>query len=96
MSVDFERKSRKKRRWGRVIEYSTYQRRLVYGSKYNEIVGNVEKSLKKDGVVITPQSLAEQQDIRVSVAKQILKELEEKGKAKLVDSCSRVRIYTKP
>ncbi|MHA2298203.1 MAG: hypothetical protein ACXAEU_02600 [Candidatus Hodarchaeales archaeon] len=96
MSVDFERKSRKKRRWGRIIEYSTYQRRLVYGAKYNDIVGAIEKALKKDNVVITPQSIAEQHDIRVSVAKQILKELEEKGKAKLVDSCSRIRIYTSP
>ena len=94
MSIDFERKSRKKRRWGRVIEYSTYQRRLVYGSKYKEITAAVEKSLKKERAVITPQSVAQQHDIRVSVAKQILKELEEKGKAKLVDSCSRLRIYT--
>lgn len=94
MSIDFERKSRKKRRWGRVIEYSTYQRRLVYGSKYIEITTAVEKSLKKEKAVVTPQSVAQQHDIRVSVAKQILKELEEKGKAKLVDSCSRLRIYT--
>ena len=94
MSIDFERKSRKKRRWGRVIEYSTYQRRLVYGSKYNEITAAVEKSLKKERAVVTPQNVAQQHDIRVSVAKQILKELEEKGKAKLVDSCSRLRIYT--
>lgn len=92
MSVEFERKSRKKRRWGRSLEYSSYERKYVFGDTYQELKNKVEKSFAKNKG-FTIQEIASNHDIRVSVAKQILNELTEEGKVKFIDGTHRVKIY---
>ena len=79
MAVEFERKSRKKRRWGRVIEYTSYERKFLFGSSYKEEYDKIKKSFCKYKSGVTPQELAAASDVRVSVAKQILHDLENEG-----------------
>ena len=55
---------------------------------------NVSKELKNVKVV-TPQEIAQKHDIRVSIAKQILEDLEKEGILALVDKSKRARIYSK-
>jgi ribosomal protein S25 len=92
MSVEFERKSRKKRRWGRVLEYSSYERKYVFGNNYTELKDKVEKSVANNKG-FTIQEVASNNDIRVSVAKQMLNELSSEGKIKLITGSHRVKIY---
>lgn len=92
MSVEFERKSRKKRRWGRVLEYSSYEKKYVFGNSYNELKKKVEKNMEKNKG-FTIQEVAANNDVRVSVAKHILFELETEGKIKLIHGNHRVKIY---
>ncbi len=92
MSVEFERKSRKKRRWGRSLEYSSYERRYVFGDTYTEIKNKVEKSVTNQNA-FTIQEVASSNDIRVSVAKQMLYELESEGKIRSVLRSHRVKIF---
>ena len=83
MSVEFERRSRKKRRWGRVIEYSSFERKYLYGEGYKEEYEKVKKSLGRYKSGVTPQELSLANEIRVSVSKQILSDLEAEGLVKL-------------
>ena len=93
MSVEFERKSRKKRRWGRVIEYTSYERRFLFGSVYQDEYEKLKKSLSKYKAGVTPQELSQANDIRVSVAKQMLNDLEQEGLVKLAVKSKRVRYF---
>ena len=93
MAVEFERKSRKKRRWGRVIEYTSYERKFLFGASYNEEYDKVKKSLGKYKTGVTPQELAQASDIRVSVAKQILHDLEQEGLVTLGLKSKRVKFF---
>ena len=93
MSVEFERKTRKKRRWGRTIEYGSYERRFLFGSGYTDELEKVKKSIGKYKSGVTPQELAQSNDIRVSVAKQILSDMEKDGLVELVVKSRRVRFY---
>jgi|SRR3990172_4909259 len=93
MSVEFERKSRKKRRWGRVVEYTSYERKYVLGDVYAELKKKVEKSVSKSKG-FTPQEIAAANDVRVSVAKQILRELETEGKVLSIIASHRIRVYS--
>ncbi|OLS19548.1 MAG: hypothetical protein HeimC3_44950 [Candidatus Heimdallarchaeota archaeon LC_3] len=92
MSVEFERKSRKKRRWGRSLEYSSYERKYIFGNVYADMKTKVEQSVKNNKG-FTDQEIASANDIRVSVAKQILSELEKEGKINLILRSRRLRIY---
>ena len=92
MSVEFERKSRKKRRWGRVIEYSSYEKKYIFSNVYDDLKKKIEKQIAKSSCV-TPQELAAGNDIRVSVAKQVLTDLEGEGKIKQVFKAHRIRAY---
>lgn len=93
MAVEFERKTRKKRRWGRIIEYGSYERRFLFGEGYREEFEKVKKSVGKYKNGVTPQDLAASNDIRVSVAKSILHDLEQEGLLELVLKSRRVRFY---
>lgn len=93
MAVEFERKTRKKRRWGRIIEYTSFQRRFIYGDTYNEELERIRKNMGRFKSGITPQELAIGNDYRVSVAKQLLSDLEKEGLFKLVVRSRRVRMY---
>lgn len=91
-----EKRSRKKRRWGRVFEYSSYQRQLLVGEEYKELVKELsEEYTKRKTVVVTPQEIASKRDIRVSVAKRLLSELVEKQILKLSFSNRRLCVYEK-
>lgn len=92
MSVEFERKSRKKRRWGRILEYSSYERKFVFGDNYTDLKNKIEKSVANNKG-FTIQEIASNNDVRVSVAKQILNELNSEGKIKLITGSHRVKIY---
>lgn len=93
MSVDFERRTRKKKRWGRTIEYSSYERRFLFDKGYTEEFEKVKKSVGKFKSGVTPQELAQSNDIRVSVAKQMLNDLEKEGLVELIVKSTRVRFY---
>ena len=93
MAVEFERKSRKKRRWGRTIEYTSYERRYLFGNSYKEEYDKTKKSLGKYKSGVTPQELAAASDIRVSVAKQILQDLEAEGLVTLGLKSKRVKFF---
>ena len=93
MSVEFERKTRKKRRWGRIIEYTSFQRRYIYGETYNEELDRLRKNLGRFKSGVTPQELALNNDYRVSVGKQLLSDLEQEGLVKLAVKSRRVRLY---
>ena len=91
-----EKRTRKKRRWGRVFEYSSYQRQLLVGEEYKELVKEwSEEYTKRKTVVVTPQEIASKRDIRVSVAKRLLSELVEKQILKLSFSNRRLCVYEK-
>ena len=93
MAVEFERKTRKKRRWGRIIEYTSFQRRFIYGDTYNEELERIRKNIGRFKSGVTPQELAIGNDYRVSVAKQLLSDLEKEGLFKLVVKSRRVQMY---
>lgn len=95
MSVS-DKKVRKKRRWGKIFEYSSYERNLVVGNDYEELVKELEEEYsKRKSIVITAQEIAAKRDIRVSVAKRLLEDLEEKNILKPTVSNKRLKVYTK-
>lgn len=56
------------------------------------ILENIKKDVQRSRVV-TPQSLALKYNIRVSVARKLLRRFEEEGLVIYVDGNSRIRIY---
>lgn len=95
MSVS-DKKVRKKRRWGKIFEYSSYERNLVVGNEYEALLKELEEEYsKKKSIVVTAQEIAAKRDIRVSVAKQLLEDLEEKSILKPSISNKRLKVYTK-
>ena len=76
-----EKRTKKKRRWGKVFEYTSYERSLLVGNEYDDLLKELAAEYeKRKTLVVTPQELAAKRDIRVSVAKQLLTDLEEKNK----------------
>ncbi len=95
MSI-IDKRTRKKRRWGKIFEYSSYERKLLVGDEYKELLKELEEDYsKRKNFVVTPQEIAAKQDIRVSVAKQLLDDLEEKKIVKLETSNRRLKVYVK-
>ena len=92
MTMEFEKKTHRKRRWGKTIEWGSYERRIITGSELDEFVKEVKETVTKNPVT-TPQDLATKFDIRVSVAKDLLKMLEEEGIVERVISSSRLKAY---
>lgn len=91
-----EKKVRKKRRWGKVFEYSSYERSLVVGDDYKGLLKELEADYsKRKSIIVTPQEIAAKRDIRVSIAKQLLEDLEEKKILKKSISNKRILVYTK-
>jgi len=91
-----DKRVRKKRRWGKVFEYTSYERTLLVGDDYDKMLSDLEKEYaKKKNFMITPNELAARNDIRVSIAKQLLSDLEEKKLIKKTDSNNRLKIYIK-
>ena len=95
MSV-IDKKVRKKRRWGKVFEYNSYERLLPVGKEYEDILNELVKEYsKKKSILVTPQEIAAKRDIRVSVAKHLLDDLTEKKILKQEHSFKRLKIYTR-
>lgn len=93
MTYEFDRKVKKKRRWGRVYEYSSYEKRIIINEEtFNELAEKIADELAKSKG-ITAQELAEKHDIRVSVAKRILGTLEESGKIRLMVSGQNTKVF---
>jgi ribosomal protein S25 len=91
-----DKKVRKKRRWGRVFEYTSYERSLLVDDEYKALLDELEKDYsKRKSFVVTPQEIASKHEIRVSVAKRLLADLEEKNILKKSLSNNRVRVYMK-
>lgn len=91
-----DKKVRKKRRWGKIFEYSSYERKLLVGDEYKEVLKELEQDYsKRKSFVVTPQEIAAKRDIRVSVAKQLLDDLEEKKILKQATSNRRLKVYVK-
>ena len=91
-----DKKVRKKRRWGKIFEYTSYKRPLPVGEAYKELLDDLEKDYsKRKNLVITPQEIAAKRDIRVSVAKRLLADLEEKNILKKAVSNRRTLVYIK-
>jgi ribosomal protein S25 len=91
-----DKRVRKKRRWGKIFEYSSYERNLVVGDDYKELLKELEEEYsKRKSIVVTPQEIAAKRDIRVSVAKQLLEDLEEKNILKTTLSNKRLKVYIK-
>ncbi|MFX0170771.1 MAG: hypothetical protein ACFE9L_02515 [Candidatus Hodarchaeota archaeon] len=91
-----DKKLRKKRRWGKIFEYTSYERPLLVGEAYKELLDELEEDYsKRKNLVITPQEIAAKRDIRVSVAKQLLTDLEEKKVLKKALSNRRTQVYVK-
>ncbi|MHA1512516.1 MAG: hypothetical protein ACTSRJ_00415 [Candidatus Hodarchaeales archaeon] len=92
-----EKRTKKKRRWGKVFEYTSYERSLLVGKDYDNLLKELATDYeKRKSIVVTPQELAAKHDIRVSVAKQLLNDLEEKKQLlKKSFSNKRVIVYVK-
>lgn len=58
-----------------------------------ELKSTIEEEMLKMKV-ITPTSISGKYNIRVSLAKEIISDLEHKGKIKLVDQNPRIKVYT--
>lgn len=81
---------KKKKRWGKIYEYTPTVRLSVLTP---ELAEEIQKELENTSGV-TPQSLALKHGIKVSLAKKILQKMVKKGKLKLVHSNSKNKIYS--
>ncbi len=91
MSVDRRTTVKKKKRWGKIYEYTPVVRASVLD---DDLRKEIEGELKKAGTY-TPQSLAKKFDIKVSLAKKNLALHAEQEKLTKVHSKSKYQIYTK-
>ncbi len=92
-----DKKVHKKRRWGKIFEYTSYERNLPVSDEYKALLKELENDYsKRKSIVITPHEIAAKRDIRVSVAKRLLADLEEKKILKKNFSNPRIQVYTKP
>lgn len=80
---------KKKKKFGKVYEYEYTVRDILVTGELKERIEKEIQGLK----VVTPTDLALKYNIRVSVAKRLLKEFEEKGIVKLVFANRRTRLY---
>ncbi len=90
MSMQDKKRIRKKKRFGKVIEYVSYERKIVADE---QLIKAIEKDAIK-GRVITAQSLADKHDVAVSTVKRILHKLESEGKIKKIASTKWMDAYT--
>jgi ribosomal protein S25 len=80
---------RKKKRWGKVFEYTPIRRDIVIS---DETTSEIEKELKNLKPT-TPESFASKHAIKVSLAKQILNDKVEEGKLRKAHKGAKTAIY---
>ncbi len=94
MAFDLEKKTRKKKRWGRVVEFTSYERKLLHGNAYNQVKESIKEEISQGKLkLVTPQDLATKHDIRVSEGKRLLRDLEEEGLVKIALKGAQTRFY---
>lgn len=82
-------KVRKKRKWGKIFEYSSHSRQLLMDSENREAAEKDILSMR----VVTPAVIASKYDVRVSTAKRLLDALHRRGKLRLVVDSGRLKAY---
>ena len=82
-------KVRKKRKWGKIFEYTSHTRQLLLDSENR---ATVEDEILKMRVV-TPSAVASKYDIRVSTAKRLLEKLHQRAQLRLVVDTRRLKVY---
>ncbi len=86
-------KVRKKRRWGKVIEYTSQESLVPLNDKEREELVKQVKEIALKSKYITPEQLAKRTRMRVSTIKVILRELEEQNIIKLAVSGGGFKAY---
>ena len=89
---DRQRVVRKKKKWGKVYEYTPVIRDLFIDDDTKE---KIVKDVTKDKI-FSPQAYAAKYNINVSTMKKFFEELRKEGKIKLVYSSSRIKLYSRP
>ncbi|MFQ6125414.1 MAG: hypothetical protein ACE5R6_12540 [Candidatus Heimdallarchaeota archaeon] len=82
-------KVRKKRKWGKSFEYTSHSRQLNLDSGNQDTVENDIVKMR----AITPSTIANRYDIRVSTAKQLLQDMSRRGKLRLIINTRRLKVY---
>ena len=82
-------KVRKKRKWGKIFEYTSHTRQLLLDSENR---ATIEDDILKMRVV-TPSAVASKYDIRVSTAKRLLEKLHQRAQLRLVVDTRRLKVY---
>lgn len=91
-----DKKVKKKRRWGKVFEYTSFQRSLPVGEEYEAKLAQLEQDIaKRKNLVMTAPDIATRLDIRVSAAQNLLNDLEERKILKKAISSQRLKVYVK-
>ncbi len=84
-----EHKRVKRKKWGRVYEKESFKRALLVPDDLFEQITQGIKNMK----VITSTNIAEKFGIRVSIARRILEDLNEKGEIKVYGKTPRLILY---
>ena len=91
-----DKKTKKKRRWGKIFEYTSFERALLVGEEYEAKLAEIEADItKRKNLVVTAADFASRHDIRVSAAQNLLNDLEEKKILKKALSSRRLKVYVK-
>ncbi|MHA2098093.1 MAG: hypothetical protein ACW99A_05355 [Candidatus Kariarchaeaceae archaeon] len=91
MSAERRTTVKKKKRWGKIYEYTPTIRASLLD---DDLIKEIEAELKKSGT-FTPQGLAKKFDIKVSLAKKVLSQFADQDKITRVHSKSKYQIYSK-
>ncbi len=91
-NMSAERKTvKKKKRWGKVVEYNPVVRTMSIDEETMQEIQKELKNLKP----ITPESFANKHGIKVSLAREILRKHAEEGKIRQVIHGRRTEVYSK-
>ncbi|NHJ47671.1 MAG: hypothetical protein FK733_07785 [Asgard group archaeon] len=84
-----QRINKRKGKWGRVKEFESIERALIID---NDLKEKMLKDIPKQKV-ITPTSVCQRYQVRMHVAKEIIKELESSGKIVFHKKTAYTRVY---
>ncbi len=90
MSTQDKKHVRKKKKFGKVIEYVSQERTIIPS---DDVLTQIEKDALK-AKAITAQALAEKYNIAVSTIKPILYRLEQEGKLKRITSTKWTDVFS--
>jgi len=81
--------NKRKGKWGRVKEFESIERALIIE---NDLKEKMMKEIPKQRI-ITPTSICQRYQVRMHVAKEILKELETSGKIAFHKKTAYTKVY---